>query len=288
MTLEMAKQVLHSDLALQSLHPQSQDSPVLSDNVIIIDIGDGARAGEQRLDPADSLSALGEVQVAPPRTLASTRKGARGKASKRTNVSRTQRPSNNGLPQMSANPKLTYTFRYKTTGDGNVNVKVSDLARSMVAASSSNSFRYLFRTVKLEHVAIRAAASSVGESATVKLQFLGENTDETTYMDSTMRIDHNACVSRRPPKFSLASFWHDVTSSTDNEKSLFNVSTSTAGGADTYVDVTIHAVYDEQRYIDYVISNNSLSGLNAGGLYYGNLSEGSPNFVPVARVALGL
>jgi hypothetical protein len=205
--------------------------------------------------------------------------------------------SGNGLPMVSANPVLNFTFRFLAVhSNGGTEIKVSDLARMMVAAASSNSFRYLFRTIKLENVSLRATPPEVGGSSQVTLQYLGNNTNETTYMDQSLRIDHNAVLSKKPPRFSIASFWHDITSSTDNEVTLIKISSTGTNNSDsptttkgaTYVDIRLSAVFDIDRYIDYVISNNNLS-LNAGGLYFGQIGTGTGlELVPVGRKNLGV
>lgn len=205
--------------------------------------------------------------------------------------------SGNGLPMVSANPVMTFTFRFVCDrSDGGTDVKVSDLARMMVTASNNTSYRYLFRTIKIDNVSIRATPPDLGGSSQVTLQFLGANTNETKYMDQSLRIDHNACLSKKPPRFSIASFWHDVTTSTDNEVTLFKMQSFATNTSDaptgtkgtTYVDIKLSAVFDIDRYIDYTISNNSLN-LNAGGLYYGRIGTGSGlELEPVGRIDLGL
>lgn len=264
------RQALLSDLEALALAPPMAVSPEppLDDNIIVIDIPElGAPA--RHLTSEHNTVPVGVHMM-------NVKRGKKGR-----------QVTGNGLSTIPANPRLTYCFRYAATGDGISNVKVSDLARSMVAASANNAFRYLFRTIKLNRVTIRGSAGQIGGSTTVSLKFLGDNTDETTYMDSTMKVDTNAMVSRAPPRFSLASYWHDITSSTDNEKELFQLTTSSTGAGVTFVDLHISAVFDEERYIDYTISNNNLS-LNAGGLYYGRLSAGNPTYSPVGRRDLGV
>jgi hypothetical protein len=277
--------VLHSDICVSGNEPPARDPSNLTDgdNIIVIDVGEEPLVGTTL---RDGLIPFGTVvkKEERPYTMVAT-KGRKGQKMVKRHYASPM--AANGLPPLAANPRLNYTFRYKTTGDGGANVKISDLARSMVAAATANSFRYLFRTLKLNSVAIRAAPSNIGEGATVKLRFLGANTDETTYMDTSLRVDHNAYLMRKPPAFSLASFWHDVTSSTD-DVAILSVATNTTGTADTYVDINLSVVFDESRYINYSISNAALSGLSPGGLYYGNLSESSPDFVPVGRKPLGL
>lgn len=264
------RQALLSDLEALSLAPPMAvgEDPPLDDNIIVIDIPElGA--------PARHLT--NEYNTVPVGVhMMNVKKGKKGRTL----------GTSNGLSTISANPRLTYCFRYSTDGDGTSNVKVSDLARSMVAASANTAFRYLFRTIKIARVTIRGSAGAIGGSTTVSLKFLGENTDETTYMDSTMKVDTNAMVSRAPPRFSLASYWHDITSSTDNEKTLFQLTTKSTGAGVTFVDLHLNAVFDEERYIDYTISNNALN-LNAGGIYYGRLSSNTPSYKAVGRQDLG-
>jgi hypothetical protein len=115
-------------------------------------------------------------------------------------------------------------------------------------------------------------------------------------MDQSLRIDHNACLSKKPPRFSIASFWHDVTADTDNEVTLFKIESTVTNSTDsptntlgaTFIDIKLSAVFDIDRYIDYTISNNGLN-LNAGGLYYGQIGTGSGlESVPVGRTNLGI
>lgn len=258
--------------------------------VIVIDIDDDedsgslvTHAGGDEHDLGDAAGAMIPAGVRPVQKY-TMRKAKGGK------MVQTRRPRmsllGNSLPPLRANPTMTYTFRYSTNKSGSCVVKLSDIARSMVAASADDSYRYLFRTIRVDSIAVRSNIGDVGQTSTIRLQWLGENTDEILHMDSTMRIDHNACVAMRPPRFSLASFWHDITSSTDDEKQLCRIlsslnGTSPADGV-TFIDVTLHVVYDESRYINYVIQDSSITpALNAGGLYYGNLSQTTTNgFIP--------
>lgn len=285
MSLSVARQVLQSEV-LPVVPGEAARNSALTDNNIIIDVHD-----ESDLDTA--LVTFESLSMMPSRTVTPKKyKMVKGKKGKMTRKQVTQSLRGNGLPTLPANPSMTFTFRYVTSGSGSAIVKISDLARSMVAANDNNAFRYLFRTIKLNRVTIRGSAGEVGSDCTVKLRWLGENTNEITHMDSTIRVDHNACLSLAPPRFSLASFWHDITSSTDNEKELLFVSGNTTSNIGVvYVDVNMRVIFDEERYIDYVIQNGGLSGLNAGGLYYGNLSQNYTsnfNLVPVARKPLGL
>lgn len=217
------------------------------------------------------------------------------KTKKQAQAQRRVIEARNGLPTLRANPTMGYIFRYVCDGDvgaiNGLNVKISDLARSMVVATASDAFRYLFRAVKLNRVTVRSSPGTIGGTASVGIQFRGENTNEVTIMDQSTRVGHNAMVSRTPPRLSLASFWHDVTNTTDDEKDLFALYASNDGNGVSYVDVHLSVVFDENRYINYTTQNGSLTGLATGGTYYGNLSEwGSPTqqFTPVGRIPLGL
>lgn len=285
MSLSNARQVLQSQV-LPIVQGDDARNGALTDNNIIIDVHDGS-------DLDTALVTYQSSSMMPSRTITPKKyKMVKGKKGKMTKKPVFQARNGNGLPTLPANPSMTFTFRYVTSGSGSATVKVSDLARSMVAATSGDSFRYLFRTIKLNRVTIRGSAGEVGADCTVKMRWLGENTNEITHMDSTIRVDHNACLSLAPPRFSLASFWHDVTSSTDNEKELLYVTGQTTSNIGVvYVDINMHVIFDEERYIDYTINNGSLSGLNSGGLYFGNMAQDyTSNFllVPVARKHLGL
>jgi hypothetical protein len=215
------------------------------------------------------------------------------KTKKQAQAQRRVIEARNGLPTLRANPTMGYIFRYVSTGDvtGGIVIKISDLARSMVVASASDAFRYLFRAIKLNRVTVRSAPGTIGGTSNVGIQFRGENTNEVTIMDQSTRVDHNAMVSRIPPRLSLASFWHDVTNTTDDEKDLFSIYAHNTGDGTSYVDIHLSVVFDENRYINYTTQNGTLSGLAIGGTYYGNLStsgSASQQFTPVGRIALGL
>lgn len=244
--------------------------------------------------PAGNMVAHGTVMAS--RMATAKKRGATPRNNKKqAQAQRRVIEARNGLPTLRANPTMGYIFRYVSDGDigalNGLTVKISDLARSMVAASDGDAFRYLFRAIRLNRVTIRSAPGTIGGTANVGIQFRGENTNEVTIMDQSTRVDHNAMVSREPPRLSLASFWHDVTNTTDDEKTLFAIYANNDGNGVTYVDVHLSVVFDENRYINYTIQNNSLSGLNRGGTYYGNLTaSGTSNqqFIPVGRIPLGL
>jgi hypothetical protein len=139
------------------------------------------------------------------------------------------------------------------------------------------------RTFKVQNVTIRGSNGSVGSSCSVGLRYLGENTRELKFLDNTLKIDENAMVSEKPPRFSLASFWHDVESATLSTPLL---EIFYFGGGEFYVDLEIVYLIDVDRYISFTLSGGS--GLNQGGLYKGNLSGTTSNgLLPTGGERLG-
>jgi len=175
----------------------------------------------------------------------------------------------NSLPLISLQPRQTHVFRYKRTNDAanSFTIDVGDVARALVSAASANSYRYIMRTFRVRHVTVRASALSVGATANCSLQYLGQNTNEITYRDNTIKIDENAMVSRSPPRFSLASFWHDV--ETDNLNTpLFEI--TSFGGGELFVDMKLEYLTDVDRYVPFTLSGGT--ALDPGGLYKGHLA----------------
>jgi len=180
------------------------------------------------------------------------------------------RGAGNSLPVLNTEPHVHQTFRFKRAGTRNsYSITVGDLANVLVAAAGTSSYRYLMRTFRVKHVTIRGSTGAVGDSATVNLRFVGQNTNEIRYMDQTMKIDVNAMVSRTPPKMSLASFWHDVESA-ELSTEVFDI--QYFGDGELFVDVTLEFLIDVDRYITFSLPGGT--GLQAGGVYKGPL-EGS-------------
>jgi hypothetical protein len=84
-----------------------------------------------------------------------------------------------------------------------------------------------------------------------------------------MKIDNNAVVCRAPPRFSLASFWHDVTSE-NLDAPLFEI--GYFGDGQLYVDVQLEFLLDVDRYVNFALAGGT--ALNPGGLYKGPLADG--------------
>lgn len=278
MSLAVAKQVLSSDMTRHVKPTEPQQGT----NVIIIDI--------HSEDEEQAVTTPAALTLIPAGT--NVRKNYKiTKKGKKTIRTPMMSRGWGGLPNLPANPSMAYTFRYSTTDDGTAVVTVADIARSMVAAAGEDKFRYIFRTVKVDRVSIRGMPGAIGGSSTVRLRWLGENTNEITHMASSMSIDRAATISLPPPKLSLASFWHDVTNLTDDEKPLFTVTTENTSNGTCFVDLRLRVIFDEARYISYSIQNNTLSGLSDGGIYYGALAivTGTvPDFRPLARKFLGI
>jgi hypothetical protein len=179
----------------------------------------------------------------------------------------------NGLPVIQVEPHVTTIFRYSRVGTGNnYVVTIGDVAKAIVAAATSSTYRHVMRTFRIKRVTVRGTIGSVGNAATTSIRYVGQNTNEVRYMDNTLKIDENALVSRVPPKMSLASFWHDVESATLTDE-LFEV--DYFGDGQFYVDVHLEYLLDVNRYITYTLSGGS--GLAVGGIYRGELSGTTTN-----------
>jgi hypothetical protein len=166
------------------------------------------------------------------------------------------------------------TFRYKRAGTTSTyTITVGDVANAVVSAATSTSYRYIMRTFKIHKVTARGSAGAVGEAATVGLRYLGENTRELRLLDHTMKIDDNAMVSQAPPRFSLASFWHDVETAT-LDTPIFEL--TYFGDGEFFVDLHMTFLVDVDRYTTYTLSGGT--ALDTGGIYkgplYGTSSDG--------------
>lgn len=187
-----------------------------------------------------------------------------------TRMRRRGKGSGNSLPVISMEPRVHHTYRYQREDTANsYTVTVGDVANAIVSAATANTYRYIMRTLRVKKVTLRASTGSIGTSASVALRYLGANTNELRYQDVTMKIDSNAVVCRAPPRFSLASFWHDVT--TDNlDTPLFEI--GYFGDGRLFVDVQLEFLIDVDRYVNFALAGGT--ALNAGGLYKGPLATG--------------
>lgn len=187
-----------------------------------------------------------------------------------TRVRRRGRGSGNSLSLITLEPRVHHTFRYKRNNTANsYNVTVGDIAKAIVSAATTATYRYIIRTFRVKKVTIRGSLGTIGSSATVSLRYLGSNTNELRYQDNTMKIDNNATVTRAPPRFSLASFWHDVTSdSLDTE--LFQV--GYFGDGEFFIDMQLEFLLDVDRYVNFTLTGGT--ALDVGGLYKGSLASG--------------
>lgn len=186
-----------------------------------------------------------------------------------TRMRRKQRGSGNNVPLITLEPKVHHVFRYIRESGNTWNVDVGDVARAIVAAASATTYRYIMRTFRIKKVTIRGSIGAVGSQTTVSLRYLGANTNELRYQDSTFKVDSNAVVSRAPPKFSLASFWHDVTNDTLSTP-LFEL--VFYGDGQCYIDVHLEFLIDVDRYVTFTLAGGT--ALNPGGLYKGSLTTG--------------
>lgn len=187
-----------------------------------------------------------------------------------TRMRRRGKGSSNSLPILSLEPRVHHTFRYQRDNTANsYTVTVGDLAQAIVAAASANTYRYIMRTLRVKKVTVRGSTGTIGASSTVGLRYLGANTNEVRYQDVTMKIDNNASVCRAPPRFSLASFWHDVTS---ENLDVPLVELIYFGDGAFFVDVQLEFLIDVDRYVNFALAGGT--ALNPGGLYKGPLATG--------------
>jgi len=224
---------------------------------------DPAQSSESKDDSITNDEFCGSVE-----NLATESPADVGLLSYGTRMRRRGKGSGNSLPVITIEPRVHHVFRYKRNDSANsYTVDVGDIAKAIVAASSATTYRYIIRTFRVKKVTIRGSTSTIGASATVGLRYLGSNTNELNYQDVTMKIDNNAVVTRAPPRFSLASFWHDVTSdSLDTE--LFQL--SYFGDGACFVDLQLEFLLDVDRYVNFTLSGGT--GLDVGGLYKGSLA----------------
>lgn len=182
-----------------------------------------------------------------------------------------RRGAGNNIPLITLEPRVHHVFRYsRTSTNSSWTVDLQDVASAHVASASSNTYRFIMRTFRIKKVAVRGSIAAVGSQATVSLRFLGANTNEIRYQDATFKVDSNAMVVRKPPRFSLASFWHDVTDEALNTE-LFQIDSS--GTGELYVDLHLEYLLDVDRYVNFAVSAPN-AGLNPGGLYKGSLGTG--------------
>jgi len=176
----------------------------------------------------------------------------------------------NSVPVICLEPRVHHTFRYQRNDAGNFySATVGDVARALVAAATTTTYRYIMRTFRIKRVTVRGSTGAIGTASTCSLRFLGANTNEMRYQDATLKPDDNCMVSRAPPRMSLASFWHDVESSTLSD-ALFEV--EYFGTGFLFVDVALEFLIDVDRYVSFTLSGGT--GLNLGGLYKGALANG--------------
>jgi hypothetical protein len=190
-----------------------------------------------------------------------------------TRVRRRGGGGSNSLPVLRTEPYVSYVARYKRSTGNVYTITVQGLAKVLVSANATTTFRPLIRAFKIKKITIRGSAGAVGETGSVGLRYLGTNTNETNHMDETMKIDENAMVSKPPPRFSIAAFWHDIVS---EELTTELASIQYFGTGNFYVDVHLDVLIDTNRYVNYSLSGGS--GLVTGGVYRGNLATG---LVPV-------
>lgn len=184
------------------------------------------------------------------------------------------RRSSNSIPTLPLEPTIHHTFRYVRSSGNDYTVTTSNIVRCLMAAQTTTQARPIFRTLRIKKVTARAS-TTIGDTASVTLRYLGTNTNEIGYMDQTMKVDVNAMVSRKPPNMSLASFWIDVDVS-DLNTELFKI--FFAGSGQLYVDIQVEAIIDCTRYVNY--SLNVGTGMDPGGIYASDLATG---LVPVGR-----
>jgi hypothetical protein len=212
---------------------------------------------------ADDLTDYSEILGVPPPGNPAFRGGM---VPYNVKLSRTKGP--NSLPTLPVEPTIHHTFRFQRVSGNSYTVTSGDILKCLVAAGSATQVRPIFRTIRIKKVTVRGSCVA-GDTSSVSLRFLGSNTNEIGYMDQTMKIDVNACVARKPPNMSLASFWIDVDTS-ELTTQLFV--TQYYGSGEFYVDLQLEAIMDCTRYINY--SLNIGTGMISGGIYAGDLAVG--------------
>lgn len=184
---------------------------------------------------------------------------AKGKKTKRKNLGYVP----NTMPMLPAEPTMRHTFRFKRNGSNTLyRVDLQDLYQVVVAAGASNYVRPIFRTFKVLQVVVRGSIAAVGETATVSIRYEGTNTNQQKYMDSTNKVDVNAMVHRKPPRFSLASFWQDVRE-LDSSQVLFEIEYFGAG--ECYLDIHMQAVLDCNGDVNFAVGAGNVN--QPGRLY---------------------
>lgn len=182
----------------------------------------------------------------------------------------------NSLPTLPVEPTIHHTFRYQRVSGNSYLVTTGDIVKCLTAAGSATQARPIFRTLRIKKVTVRGSCVA-GDTASVSLRYLGANTNEVGYMDQTMKIDVNACVARKPPNMSLASFWIDV-DVTDLSTQLFVA--QYFGSGEFFVDLQLEAIMDCTRYVNYSLVLGT--GMTTGGIYAGDLATG---LVPVGKTS---
>lgn len=207
-------------------------------------------------------------------------KGANGKTVRRRNSNYVP----NSMPMLSAEPTIKHTFRYRRADTSNFySVTLRDLTAMLVVGATSTTYRPVFRALRLLNVALRGSIGAVGETSTVSIRYTGVgdfgNTNEQKYMDSTNKVDHNAMVHRKPPRMSLASFWHDPNDVTLSY-TVFQVEYT--GTGECYMDITIQAVLDLNVHVNYLLGG----GVNVipGRVYGGAPVNGAWETVGIAQI----
>lgn len=207
-------------------------------------------------------------------------KGSNGKQVRRRNSNYVP----NSMPMLSAEPTIKHTFRYRRSDVGSLyNITLRDLTTMLVMGATNTTYRPVFRALRLLNVAVRGSIGAVGETSTVSIRYTGVgdfgNTNEQKYMDSTNKVDHNAMVHRKPPRMSLASFWHDP-----NDVSLgytvFQVEYN--GTGECYMDITIQAVLDLNVHVNFLLGSGT--GIVPGRMYGGGPSNGAWETVGIAQI----
>jgi hypothetical protein len=201
-------------------------------------------------------------------------KNSKGKMVRRKNP----RYVPNAMPMLPAEPTMHHTFRFRRINTSSLyRVDLQDLYQILVSASATNFVRPIFRTFRILNVVVRGSISAVGETATVSLRYEGTNTNQQKFMDSTNKVDSNAMVHRKPPPFSLASFWHDVRE-LESSQILFEV--EYFGQGECYLDITLQAVLDCNGDVNFSIPNGTSNV--SGRLYSLDVAGG---FEPVGIIS---
>jgi len=195
-------------------------------------------------------------------------------------VKRNRKTGNpNHIPQYPSQPVLSRTMRYQcTAAQSAVTYAPTRLLASLgtVCRTANTDCTVIYEACKVKRIRLWAATSASGTAATISVNFGNYAFNvNTEYIDTTISVSEMAHLDVRPPKGTLASFWHTY-ASTDV---LFTI-TCPSG---TIMDIDYDMVQSDN---DPSVRNMALSSGAAtlGLIYYINLSASSTAFSPMQLI----